>query len=158
MPDVVRDRGDRLHFVDAGADSVFVRAIAQKSQHGAKSMRSIPIPAAGERPPLILHMAPVAGAARDIFVATSCLLVATAVVPAEIPTAEVIQALLDLTPAEARIARGIANGSTVEQLAGESRISPATVLVQLRSIFDKTGVSRQVDLVRLLSGACKPPG
>jgi DNA-binding CsgD family transcriptional regulator len=148
-PDVVRVGRDRIHFVDSGADALIASVIAGAGGHGA---RSIPVPAAGDRPPLILRLVEVVGAAGDIFATTRSLLVATPVVPVEIPAGEVIQTLLALTPTEARIARAIASGWTVEQIATDSGVTPATVRVQLRSIFEKTGVSRQVQLVRLISG------
>jgi DNA-binding CsgD family transcriptional regulator len=65
----------------------------------------------------------------------------------------VLEGLFDLTPAEARVARGITGCRTVEQLATEFGTSPQTVRSQLKSVMAKTGVNRQVELVSLLSGA-----
>jgi DNA-binding CsgD family transcriptional regulator len=80
-------------------------------------------------------------------------MVITAVARPEIASAQVIQGLFDLTPAEARIARGIAAGKTVEELASDGGLAAGTVRQQLKSVFSKTGVSRQADLVGILVGS-----
>jgi DNA-binding CsgD family transcriptional regulator len=60
----------------------------------------------------------------------------------------VIGLAFGLTSAEAAIATAIAQGSTTEQVARERGVSLNTVRAQLRSVFEKVGVSRQTDLVR----------
>jgi DNA-binding CsgD family transcriptional regulator len=54
------------------------------------------------------------------------------------------------------VARGITGCRTVEQIATEFGMSPLTVRSQLKSVMAKTGVSRQAELVSLLSGAALP--
>ena len=56
----------------------------------------------------------------------------------------------ELSTAEARIARDIANGSSVDDIANKNHRSVNTVKSQLKAVFRKTGTSRQSDLVRLL--------
>ena len=63
---------------------------------------------------------------------------------------------VDLTAAEARVARAIAQCRTVEQIAAEAGTSPQTVRSQLKGVMAKTGVSRQAELVGLLAGAALP--
>lgn len=58
-----------------------------------------------------------------------------------------------LTPAESRLARGLADGRAIKALAESFGVSVYTLRVQLRSIFAKTGVHRQADLMRLISAA-----
>jgi len=55
-----------------------------------------------------------------------------------------------LTQAEARIALFLASGGSVKEYAAVSDVSEGTVRVHLKAIFAKTGVHRQMDLVRLL--------
>ncbi|TGQ17845.1 hypothetical protein EN809_010430 [Mesorhizobium sp. M2E.F.Ca.ET.166.01.1.1] len=55
-----------------------------------------------------------------------------------------------LTAAEAAIARALVNGKTKNDIADARRVSKDTVRIQLRSIFEKTGVRRQSDLIRVL--------
>lgn len=65
-----------------------------------------------------------------------------------------VRRLYGLTEAEARVMAAITLGETVEQIAHAHGVHTSTVRAQVRSIFDKTGVHRQSDLVRLaLTGA-----
>jgi DNA-binding CsgD family transcriptional regulator len=70
-----------------------------------------------------------------------------------------LEQLLELTPAEARLATALAQGQTVQEFAESAAVSLNTVRTHLKSIFSKTGVSRQSDLVRLIltiaPGLCK---
>lgn len=56
----------------------------------------------------------------------------------------------DLTPAEALVAIGVAQGHTPERIASDRRVSIATVRTQLRQVYEKLGVIRQSELVRML--------
>jgi len=63
---------------------------------------------------------------------------------------DVVRELFDLTPAEASLATRLASGQTLDEACGELGIARNTARAQLRSVFDKVGVSRQADLVRLV--------
>lgn len=104
-----------------------------------------------EGPALLLYVLPLTGATRSIFSGGNALLLAC---PPDIPpgpAASILQAAFSLTPAEARLAAALAGGASVAEAAGRFAVSPATTRAQLKAIFAKTGVSRQVDLVRLAS-------
>jgi DNA-binding CsgD family transcriptional regulator len=105
---------------------------------------------------MILHLVPVRGAAQDVFSRASVVVFVTPVVVAEVPTAEVIQGLFDLTPTEARVARALGRGETVAEIATGNGVAQPTVRNQIREIFAKTGVNRQADLVGLLRGIRGP--
>ena len=153
VPALVQDRRDRVTLVDGNADALLEDAIARLRTRDAKTMvSSIPVTAKAGRLPVIFHLVPVRGAANDIFSAGLALLVATSVDRALVPTAEVLQGLFDLTPAESRVARSIVEGNTLEGIALAKGVSRETVRTQLASVFAKTGVSRQTELVALLSG------
>ncbi|WP_129793837.1 helix-turn-helix transcriptional regulator [Sphingosinicella sp. CPCC 101087] len=66
--------------------------------------------------------------------------------------AEAARALFGLTPAEARVSAALALGRTVTGIAGEQRVSVGTVRTHVKRIFDKAGVTSQVELVSLLGG------
>ncbi|KAB1074324.1 helix-turn-helix transcriptional regulator [Methylobacterium planeticum] len=149
MPRIVRDGQSRVAFADPRADALLARALGGGAGRAA---RSIPIPASGEDPAAVAHLVPVRGAARDIFAGSAAILALTPVVPGQVPGAELLQGLFDLTAAEARVARGIAEGATIAALARGQGVLEATVRSQVKAAFAKTGVSRQVDLARLLSG------
>ncbi|VAW59761.1 hypothetical protein MNBD_GAMMA11-1168, partial [hydrothermal vent metagenome] len=61
-----------------------------------------------------------------------------------------LQALFHLTPAEARLAALLASGVSLNQAAEQRFIARNTAKVQLKSIFSKTGVSRQAELIKLI--------
>lgn len=66
--------------------------------------------------------------------------------------------LFDLTPAEARVARGVAEGQDLTSLAAKQKVSVQTVRGQLKTVFRKTGTSRQNELAAriLKSPALRP--
>ena len=62
----------------------------------------------------------------------------------------IFERLFGLTPAEAQLASRLARGGTLEDAAQELNVTRNTVRTQLQSIFQKTGVNRQTDLIRVL--------
>lgn len=64
----------------------------------------------------------------------------------------IVAECFDLTPAEARVAVQIVNGASSKEIAQRSGAALPTVRTQLKRVMEKTGVSRQSDLVRLLLG------
>lgn len=67
-------------------------------------------------------------------------------------TAGQLMQLFGLSAAEARLARALTAGDTLEIYAAESDLKLSTVKSQLRSVFEKTGTDRQAALVRLIVG------
>jgi DNA-binding CsgD family transcriptional regulator len=153
IPSVVQDRHDRLILCDPGADKILADTLQRLDVAEAEGQsRSIPIPPIAGSVPMITHVTPVRGSARDIFSQSLALLLITPVDRNSVPTAEVLQGLFDLTPAEARVARGIAEGKTVDAISLTYGTSRETVRKQLAAVLGKSGVSRQAELVALLSG------
>lgn len=66
-------------------------------------------------------------------------------------TARQLMELFGLSAAEARLARSICHGESVEDYARDQGVRLPTVRTQLSSVFNKTGCRRQSDLVRLIS-------
>ena len=77
--------------------------------------------------------------------------------PGAAPSQQLLEGLFDLTPAEARVARAIADGDNIEKIAQGSGIARETVRAQLKNIFAKAGTHRQAELVRLFSGRWSGP-
>ena len=67
------------------------------------------------------------------------------------PSETQLRALLDLTAAEARLARLLASGDTLEEVAQKLCIKLTTARSQLATIFSKIGIRRQAKLVAILS-------
>jgi DNA-binding CsgD family transcriptional regulator len=65
------------------------------------------------------------------------------------PAPQLLAGKYRLTAAEDRVVNGLAAGLTVQQIADQSELSRETIRNQLKSVFSKVGVTRQVDLVRL---------
>jgi DNA-binding CsgD family transcriptional regulator len=63
---------------------------------------------------------------------------------------QTLEALFGLTPAEARLAIRLSRGASLAAVADSHNISQHTARAQLKSVFAKTGVSRQAELVRLV--------
>jgi len=154
VPSLVQDRRDRAIIADPRADALFEQALARLRIAGAPAgVQSLPVPAREGSPALVLHLAPIRGAAQDVFTAGDILLIVTELRVGAAPDATLLHGLFDLTPAEARVARAIAAGRPAPEIARAHGVSGETVRTQLRAVFAKTGVSRQVELVRLLAGA-----
>jgi len=61
-----------------------------------------------------------------------------------------LRSRFSLTPAEAQIALGIADGETLAAIAEARHVSVSTARGQLKSVFAKTGTHRQAELIALL--------
>lgn len=59
--------------------------------------------------------------------------------------------LFGLTPAESRLASALSAGHSIESTAALLSITQATARSALKSVFRKTGLTRQQDLVRMLT-------
>jgi DNA-binding CsgD family transcriptional regulator len=62
-----------------------------------------------------------------------------------------IRHMYQLTAAEARVTEGLVRGMAVVELAREMQVQTNTIRTHLKRIYDKTGVRRQSELVRLLT-------
>jgi DNA-binding CsgD family transcriptional regulator len=65
-------------------------------------------------------------------------------------TAAMLRRAYRLTLAEADIAVRLASGAARAEIAAARGVSTETLKVQLRSIYEKTGCSREAQLVRLV--------
>ena len=68
----------------------------------------------------------------------------------EQPSSNNLRTVYGLTKAEACLTASLVQGKTLSDHAKEAGVSRHTVRNQLKSVFDKTGVSRQAELVRLV--------
>jgi DNA-binding CsgD family transcriptional regulator len=70
----------------------------------------------------------------------------------EAPDATLIRGLFDLTASEARVARGITRGLTIDEIATQYGVDRETIRTQIKAVFDKTGTRRQAEVASLLAG------
>lgn len=137
-------------WVSGQASAERLRSIVGRDaeQHGG----SVPFSATEEgEHPLIVHVLPIKREAHDIFAAGSHLLIGTLVTSPAAPLAGLIEGLFDLTPAEARLARGLSQGIELSGYATDAQISIETARTHLKHIMQKTGTRRQADLMSLLA-------
>ncbi|MGE7367980.1 helix-turn-helix transcriptional regulator [Neorhizobium sp. NPDC001467] len=147
---------NRLIVDNPGARALLEDAIARYRGQAQPTVQSVPIPGYDGAPPLIAHLLPIRRAARDIFSRAMALLAVTEVAQVGPPDMRVLCGLFDLTPAEARVARGMALAQTPEMVAAALGVSVETARSHLKRIMRKTGTTRQAELVLLLSGLSTP--
>jgi DNA-binding CsgD family transcriptional regulator len=143
---------DRVSLIDGAADSLLRHAMDALNHDHVGAPRSFAARSSDGAGPMIANLVPIRGAARDIFVRCAAVLVMTPVGSPQAPATELVQSLYDLTPAEARVARGLVAGKTLEDIAAEQSVSRNTVRTHLRGVMEKTGCNRQAEVVALLSG------
>lgn len=150
IPSSFLDRPDRLHLRDASADVLFGEMIGapEPARGGSLALKDEDGFARH-----ILHLLPMRGETRDLFSEADWLLIAPRLRAASAPTPGILEALFDLSPAEARLAGALMRGAALAEIAETNGVSQETVRTQLKSVFRKTGVGKQVDLLRLLLAA-----
>jgi DNA-binding CsgD family transcriptional regulator len=144
--------GDRFALQDDAANDMLHNTLARFAAGASAQALSFPVRNAVSKRLYIGHVIPVRLTARDIFSRSVAVFVLAPVAAPGAPSAELIRSLFDLTPAEARVARGLAGGKTVEDLAADGGVSSNTVRAQVRGVLEKTGCRRQTDVVALLAG------
>jgi DNA-binding CsgD family transcriptional regulator len=151
-------KGQRhLQLVTTDAEALFNQSLRElASKKDREDLCLIPVPSADGRPPMIMHVMAVRGAARDQLPGVHAILVVTPVASKDIPSAAVLQGLFHMTPAEARVAHAVAQCQTIGAIADSFGLSQETVRSQLKSALAKTGVARKLDLAVVLAGACLP--
>lgn len=151
--DLVRWRAfDRVNLMDRQADALLHEALARIGLADNGGVRSFPVRSGMSEELFVGHVVPVRISAQDIFAGSAAICMFMPVSAPAVPPLELMRSLFDLTPAEARVARGLAAGKVVEEIAGENGVSPNTVRVQVRALLEKTGLQRQTDVVALLTG------
>ncbi|WP_052081031.1 response regulator [Pseudomonas sp. ML96] len=70
-----------------------------------------------------------------------------------VPEFETLRMLFGLTRTEARVAQLLAQGRRSDEVAGDLGVTNTTVAFHLRNLFQKTGATRQSDLVALILAA-----
>jgi DNA-binding CsgD family transcriptional regulator len=139
---------NRIALIDNFADTMLRDALASLKQ--MHSNRSIPVrQEAGGAMSAVVQVVPLHRLALDIFGNTAAILVLSRP-KTDQNNASLLLSLFDLTAAELEVAKGVAGGLTVTEIAAAKGRSVATIRNQVRSVMAKTGSSRQADLIILL--------
>jgi DNA-binding CsgD family transcriptional regulator len=152
---VVISARDRLRLVHAPANAVLEESLELARydfRNNLVASRSIALPATETAAAAILHLIPARRIVRDLFRNTAFFAIITSLGQVNPAPVDVIETLFDLTVSEARIARSLAMGNDVKDMADDFGISTETVRKHLKSIFAKTGISRQAELSATIAG------
>jgi DNA-binding CsgD family transcriptional regulator len=101
--------------------------------------------------PLIVSTYPVVRQASDVFQGACGFLIISDMTQERPLALPLLQRMFQLTPAELRVAEGLAYGLDTQQIATQHGIGAQTVRFHLKSIFAKTGTCHQAQLVALLA-------
>ena len=142
----------RVSLKDRSANDLFRSAIATLHLDQTGQVRSFAVRGAHGDGALVAHIVPIRRTARDMFARCAGVLIMTPVALPQAPPVELVQSLFDLTPAEARVARSLAAGETLDHIATAGSVSRNTVRTQVRGVLEKTGCHRQAEVIALLSG------
>ena len=117
------------------------------------------VPRTNGGPALALRTAPLPLDEGAVFRASAPVLVSVTDLesPVDAPDNE-LRDLFGLTAAEVRLAAAMFEGLTLAEAAEKFGLSVNTVRFQLARVFDKTGVSRQAELVKLMMRLASTPG
>jgi DNA-binding CsgD family transcriptional regulator/PAS domain-containing protein len=124
--------------------------VGQAARGPVRAGGSMALPTPGRALPLSLTVAPLrserllGGAAPTVLVCVTDLEAGVSL------PQQKLRDLFGLTPAETRLALAMFEGLAPRDAAERFGISPHTAHAQLARIFEKTGASRQADLVRLM--------
>ncbi|RLQ21478.1 helix-turn-helix transcriptional regulator [Seongchinamella sediminis] len=148
-------RGERLHIDGRDSHQELQQAVAGvvRTQHRGEPsvVKALRVPRSAGRSDLGLVVRPVPASewsegqsspSAAIFISDPDL--------HESASRQALAELFELTPAEANLAILLARGLSLAEASTAQNISQHTARAQLKSIFAKTGVSRQAELVRLI--------
>lgn len=94
----------------------------------------------------------ISGPGLDDLVGARLMLILTELGSANRALTSELRRRYNLTAAEADVAGQFGEGRSIPQIAARRRVAESTVREQMKSIYRKTGVQRQVDLMRILAG------
>ncbi|MET3469531.1 DNA-binding CsgD family transcriptional regulator [Novosphingobium sp. 1529] len=157
MDHLLTQRAGALRALHPACDSQLRAAIVGlQAGSGNPGGASLPLRDAAGLARHALHLVPLRGAGHDAFDSAGAVIILASAGNPSVPGADLIRALFDLTPAEARVARAVAQGLSPTDIAQRHAASPATVRTQLKHVFAKTGVTRQSELAVLLASLRSP--
>lgn len=146
---------DRIALVDPQADQMLRQALAGLFDPTWPTVNSFA--SRSKAGAAVIHVVPTTGRSREIFDGGLAVVVLTPVTAPDAPDLTLIRALFDLSASEARVARSLTRGRTIEQIAEDAGVTRETVRSQVKAVLAKTGTSRQADVTALLAGLPRLP-
>jgi DNA-binding CsgD family transcriptional regulator len=143
-------RSGALAATDPGSDGVLQSILKQHVDGGRPERAALGLHRV-ERRPLILRLVELIDGMRPVFDGAK---VVAVMVDPEIcpePSPALLQQIFGLTRKEAQVATKLICGTTLQEMAKETRVSVGTVRTQAKAVFAKTGTKRQAELVGILT-------
>lgn len=157
-PGLVRWRAnDRIALGDDSADGLLRSALSQLDNLAQAAVQSFALRSQDGTAAQVAHIVPIRRSALDIFGRSCALLIFTPVTGRKAPPVELLRSLFDLTPSEARVARGLATGESLDDIAATGGVTRNTVRSQLQQVLEKIGCTRQAEVTALLSNIALGP-
>lgn len=142
----------RMALSNPSADKRFRDAIEQSPGVHERGC-SIPVPDRDGGKAFVVRLAALGRPAAEPFRSDLLMTVIRVGGRRRAPSPEVLAGLFELTPAEARVADGIARGLSLKEVADGHGLRLSTARAYLDQVFRKTGTHRQGELVALLGSA-----
>jgi DNA-binding CsgD family transcriptional regulator/PAS domain-containing protein len=148
-------RDQKLHIdgrdTDRSLQEALQSIIRAQQQGEASVVRALRVPRSGTRADLGLVVRPVPASEWSQGQSSPCVAVFISDPDSHEPASQqTLSELFELTPAESNLAVLLARGLSLAEVSEVQNISQHTARAQLKSVFAKTGVSRQAELVRLV--------
>jgi DNA-binding CsgD family transcriptional regulator len=144
----------RLGGVDRGSGEQFQSLItaAAQPQGGEEADQEsfVLLPGLGARP-VIAYATPIPSMRDEEAAVLGTIILLVSQDAQREPNTKLLEALFSLTPAEMRLAVGLARGLDLQSIAQTHKTAIGTLRVHLKSIFEKTNTSRQAELTLLLA-------
>jgi DNA-binding CsgD family transcriptional regulator len=144
---------DRM-FVSSGAENArFNKMVIEKSDINADSYPSvIKVPSFSSEGSYIVSVTPLLSSPLQFRQSMHGVALVSIIDPYWEPPidTQMLRNVFGLTVAESRVAASVGVGKDLSEIACENNVSIGTVRNQLKSVFQKTGISKQSEVVRLV--------
>ena len=141
---------ERIILADADMMHAYGLALG-RMRGGWQESVSISLPTSIVEAAAILHVVPMPSFSDDRPFESGSLVIITSLSARILPSTEMLHGLFDLTPAEARLALGLAAGSNIGEIASRYNVSQETIRSQIKHVFAKTRTRSQAELVGLVT-------
>ncbi|HZZ60684.1 MAG TPA: helix-turn-helix transcriptional regulator [Roseiarcus sp.] len=159
--DPIWARDGKLSATDTATDREF-RTVFAAANHGDASLggKGLALPlTTRDNEHFVAHVLPLTRGARrragQVYAAVAALFIAEATFQT-LSSPEVIAKTYRLTPAELRIILAVVQIGGVPEIAEALGIAETTVKTHLTRLYEKTGVRRQADLVKIVASFANP--
>jgi DNA-binding CsgD family transcriptional regulator/PAS domain-containing protein len=160
--DILRETGGRLVACNAEAHQTLRGVFAAAGEgDAALGIQGIAVPLTGKNDErYVAHTLPLTSGARRragiISTAAAALFIRKTSLGTSSSRFEVIGKAFKLTPTELRVLLAVVEVGGVPEVAAALGIAGGTVKTHLGRVFEKTGATRQADLVKLVAGYSTP--